>query len=553
MTRVVLAAELQNGGLDSVAGVAAHWARCGIAVQRVGAIPDAVDGDVLVVWSDRTPDEATQERLVELARRGTPLLLLGPTLAAWRGAQAVLDAAGVLPGALTQAHEIRLVAGRDGPGVATRMGGELCVSDRLLLLDKVADDVEQLLCASWRLADHAVATWRPESRVGTFNLAGDALDDPRVLRLLHRWLRHALGLDDGPDVRVGILGYGAIGHEHSAAIAAVPGLHLTAVCDRNVGRLAEARLLAPDVRTCDDAEQLVGADDVDLVIVSTPPNTHASWVLRALDAGQHVVVEKPFCLTVAEADEMVALAAERDRLLAVYQNRRWDADYLALRDVVRSGAIGDVFHLESFVGGYGHPCSYWHSDAEVSGGAVYDWGSHHLDWTLDLIPQPVRWVSATTQKRVWHDVSNADHSRVTLGFADGAEAEFVHSDLAAALKPKWYVLGTRGAVRGDWRHESVLARDAVGNLVEDPLAAAESPATLTVCTPVAGGGVSEQRLAIPPAPAQPFHRELADALLGDEPMSITAAGSRRNIAVMEAATRSAAEGGRPVELADLGA
>jgi predicted dehydrogenase len=182
-----------------------------------------------------------------------------------------------------------------------------------------------------------------------------------------------------------------------------------------------------------------------------------------------------------------------------------------------------VFHYESFVGGYGHPCNFWHSDEEISGGAVYDWGSHYLDWALDLMPQQVLHVTAAAHKRVWHDVTNADHSRVTMRFADGAEAEFVHSDLAAAGKPKWYVLGTEGAVVGQWRHP-------------------EEPAVLAVYD--ADGSVTA--LAVPPPPAYAFHRELADLLLSRAPMSLTPAGSRRNVAVMEAATISAQEDGRPV-------
>ena len=86
---------------------------------------------------------------------------------------------------------------------------------------------------------------------------------------------------------------------------------------------------------------LLADDGVDLVIVSTPPNTHAEWTLRALEAGKSVVVEKPFCLTVDEADRQIAAAKERGLTLAVYQNRRWDPDYLALKKVIRSGQIGE--------------------------------------------------------------------------------------------------------------------------------------------------------------------------------------------------------------------
>jgi scyllo-inositol 2-dehydrogenase (NADP+) len=118
----------------------------------------------------------------------------------------------------------------------------------------------------------------------------------------------------------------------------------------------------------------------------------------------------------------------------------------------------------------------------------------------------------------------------------------VHSDLAAALKPKWYVLGTGGALVGHWRHERLLGRNSVGLLTEDRLAAAESPADLTLHA--ADGSVTS--LALASAPRHAFHRELADLLVSDAPMSLTPAGSRRNISVMEAAVISAQENGRPV-------
>jgi predicted dehydrogenase len=424
------------------------------------------------------------------------------------------------------------------------LDGDLVVTDSWTTIDKTRDDVEVLLTAMTGLAEHPVMTWRPSTGVGVLTVGTEpsTLGDPAYRVLVHRWLRHALGVADGPAVRIGILGYGAIGHEHNEAIQAVPGLELVAVCDRNPLRLDAARLLAPDVVAHDDGDALLAADDVDLVIVSTPPSSHADWALRALRAGKHVVVEKPFCLTTAEADEMLDAAAATQRTLAVYQNRRWDRDYLTLKHLLRSGAIGDVFHYESFVGTYAHPCNYWHSDEEVSGGAIYDWGSHYLDWVLDLFQQPVAAVTGAAHKRVWHDVTNADHSRVTVLFEDGLEAEFVHSDLAAAMKPKWYVLGTAGAIVGSWRQERVVARNSVGNLAEDPLAAAESPAALSLHAP--DGSVTA--VANVPAPAQPFHRELAEQLLSGVPMSVTPQGSRRNIAVMEAATLSAREGGRQV-------
>lgn len=515
------------------------------ALRRAGStvrerlLPGA---DVVLVLGP--PPAGLVALLQETAGRGTPVLVVGPDPGP------LADAAGLVLGRTTPLHEVRVRPGPDAGEVCARSGGDLLVREAWPLVDKAADDVERVLTANVAYCEHPVATWRPATGVALLTVGSRPATyaDPAWQRTVHRLVRHLAGECDPDPVRVGVLGYGAIGHEHNAAIARTEGLELAAVCDPDPLRVAAARELAPAVRGHARGEELLDDDGVDLVIVSTPPDSHAEWTLRALSAGKSVVVEKPFCLTVEEADRQVAAAAERGLTLAVYQNRRWDADYLALKRVVRSGQLGEVFHYESFLGGYGHPCNYWHSDEAVSGGAIYDWGSHFLDWVMDLFPQPVAWVSATTHKRVWHDVTNADHSRVLVHFADGVEAEFTHSDLAAALKPKFYVLGTEGGLIGDWRFERVVGRSPVGTLLEDRLGHTDSPADLRTFVPDGAGGTSETRLSVPPAPAQPFHRELADQMLSGWPMSVTPEGSRKNIALMQAATASAADGGRPVPL-----
>src|SRR6202521_5717933 len=173
---------------------------------------------------------------------------------------------------------------------------------------------------------------------------------------------------------------------------------------------------------------------------------------------------------------MIDAASARDLDLTVFQSRLWDPDYLALRDVVRSGRIGEAFYMESFIGGHEHPFDFWHSHEPISGGTIYDWGSHYFDWILQLFPNPVRTVSAHAHKLVWHDVTNSDQVRVDLKFAGGAQASFLQSDIAAALKPKWYLLGTLGAVVGEWREETIKSRNPDGELIEERLGAAGSPA-----------------------------------------------------------------------------
>lgn len=530
-----------------------HLRRCGCSV-----VPYPEPAEAVVVFSDRPPEIDVLARLA-----GFSVLLAGPTLSAWRDAPGV-EMFGLLPGRLMPTHEIRLRPGPDGAELTVRMDVPLLFTDSWVHVDKAADDVAVLLTAYAGLVEHPVFTLRRAGGVGaagaaaagdvaapagaahgvfTLGSRAETVANPAYQRLVHRWLREAAGRRDAGPVRIGMLGYGAVGVEHAAAIGRTEGLELTAVCDLDPARVAAARSVAPQLVGYGEPGDLLRSEEVDLVIVSTPPNSHADWALRALEYDKSVVVEKPFCTTVGEADAMIDLATERGLALAVYQNRRWDADYLTLRAAVRSGAIGEVFHLESFVGGYGHPCNYWHSDVGVSGGALYDWGAHYVDWILDLLPQPLRCVTAHEHKRVWHDVTNADSTRVTLRFTDGVEAEFLQSDLAAALKPKWYALGTRGALVGSWRRASVLSRNPVGNLIEDRMTPAESPAELTLHA--ADGSVTA--LAQPPPPDAPFHRELADLLLTGEPMSVTPQQARRSVAVLSAATESIRGGGRAVE------
>jgi predicted dehydrogenase len=313
------------------------------------------------------------------------------------------------------------------------------------------------------------------------------------------------------------------------------------VCDSAPERRAAAAAAAPGVVTTDSADGLIEQDGIDLVVISTQPDSHARWALRAIEAGKDVVIEKPLSIDTASADAVLGAADAAGRLAVVYQNRRYDPDHLAIRRAVRSGALGNVFSIEAFIGGYGHPCNLWHSDATVSGGALHDWGSHVLDQILDLVPGEIEAVTATSHKRRWFDVTNADHARVTIRFTGGVEAEFVQSYLAAALKPRWYVLGTLGAIVGSWRTERVISRSDIGTLVEDVLAPADSPPLLDLHA--ADGSVT--RLAVPDAEPYPFHCELADRLRLGLPMTVTAAQSRRVLAVIEAATASAAADGRP--------
>jgi predicted dehydrogenase len=331
------------------------------------------------------------------------------------------------------------------------------------------------------------------------------------------------------DIRTALLAYGAIGDEHNKALLSTQGMVLSAVCDTNPERLEAALKIAPNAKSFADAQVMLDSGDIDLVVVSTPPNTHYYWAKQALTRGINVVLEKPMALTTDECDELMAIAKASNLLLVVYQNRRFDADFVTIKSLIESGEIGEVFHYESFVGGYSKPCSYWHSDVEVSGGAIFDWGSHFIDQILAVISSPLQYVNGLNQKRVWDHVTNADHAQVTLTFTDGVQAIFTNSDLAAARKPKFFILGTKGSIVGDW---DLSATGSVADL----------PAKITLHR--ADGSVE----SVPLQSLEPytFHRSLVSRINEGSTMSVTSEQSRDVVSIMQAAEESALLNGLPV-------
>ena len=506
------------------------------------AVEVVTDGDLLplhsakvvLAASDRALQPGQASQLTDFVRAGGGLILLHGTLAAWAESGDVSELAGWAPsgpGPLTE-----LVVRPDPSHLLTsRLGAELKVHDELYFSEGPPVVANVLLRASWRFSEQVVAY---ERRFGEGHFVQIGLGHDRSTyelegfqKLVQRTLMFVGGRTAAPAVGVGLIGYGAIAQAHAASITATAGLRLAAVCDVS----EERRALAArewSVPAHERVEDLLDDAAVGLVVVGTPPSIHADSVMAALRAGKHVVCEKPFALRVDEVDRMIDAAAASDLVLTVFQSRRWDPDYLALREVVRSGRIGEAFYMESFIGGHDHPCDFWHSHEPISGGTIYDWGSHYFDWILQLFDDPVRTVSANAHKLVWHDVTNSDQVRVDLTFAGGAQASFLQSDIAAARKPKWYLLGTQGAVVGEWQAEAVPA---------------DFPARVKVFRPAAGG-INEEVLALAPRDDHGFYRNLADHLAWDEALAVTPEQARRTVAVMEAASHSIARGGAQVEV-----
>jgi predicted dehydrogenase len=234
-------------------------------------------------------------------------------------------------------------------------------------------------------------------------------------------------------VRCAVVGYGGafnMGHAHANWVTEVPGLELTAIMDIDKTRKAVAEENFPQAQFYSSLSRMLEKAPVDLVIVVTPHNTHASVALKCLEAGKHVVLEKPMCITVKEATAMIEAAKKNKVMLTAFHNRRLDGDWMTMRDIIDKGLIGDIFWIEVYMGGFGRPGGWWRSDKKISGGALYDWGAHFVDWVLNLVPSKIENVTGFFYKLRWNNVTNEDHVEAIVRFKNGAGASIQQSSLA---------------------------------------------------------------------------------------------------------------------------
>jgi scyllo-inositol 2-dehydrogenase (NADP+) len=247
-------------------------------------------------------------------------------------------------------------------------------------------------------------------------------------------------------LRVGVIGYGLGGAAfHAPVIAATEGLAVTAIVTGNAERSAAARAHFPDATVVPGADRLWAmVDRLDAVVVTTPNRTHVPLATAALEAGLHVVVDKPLAPSAADARRLLDTARRQDRVLSVYQNRRWDGDFLTLRRLIADGELGDVYRFESRLERWRPvPKPGWRQDPapHEAGGLLYDLGSHLIDQALVLFG-PVSHVYAELDCRR-PGAAVDDDTFLALTHESGVRSHLWTSAVVAARAPRFRVLGSR--------------------------------------------------------------------------------------------------------------
>jgi scyllo-inositol 2-dehydrogenase (NADP+) len=327
------------------------------------------------------------------------------------------------------------------------------------------------------------------------------------------------------EIKAAIIGYGGafnMGLHHSNSMTKTGNIRTVAVCDADPTRLEQAKGdLGADLQTFTSVDKLLAKGDFDLAVLILPHNLHAPVAVKCLGAGKHVITEKPMCLSLKEADQMIEAARQAKVMLSVFHNRRWDPDFLAIRELVEKGVLGHVFHVEMFFGGWSAPRGWWRDDKKISGGQFFDWGAHFIDWLLQIMPEPIESVTGFFHKRVWQGMTNEDQVQAIVRFAGGEMADVQGSQIARAPKARWRLLGTKGGALHAGDHWQVF-------------------------TDVQGMGV-EMKVPFKEGSWDAYYQNIADHLVRGKELIVKPEQARRVIGIMDCAERSA-KTGKPVAL-----
>ena len=348
------------------------------------------------------------------------------------------------------------------------------------------------------------------------------------------------GTGAGEELRVGLIGFGLAGAVfHAPLIAATRGMRLAAVVTSNPERAGQARRVYTGALVLETPEQLwERSRELDLVVVASPNRTHAQLASAALDAGLAVVVDKPLAASAAEGRALVEAARRRGLLLTVFQNRRWDGDFLTLRLLIERGALGRVLRFESrFERWRPHAKPGWRQSGapEDAGGLLFDLGSHLIDQALQLFG-PARRVYAELG-RPYPGVETDNDTFIALEHLAGVRSHLWMSTAAAQPGPRFRALGTEAAYTKfglDVQEEALKEGGRPGSQ-----GWGEEPERLWG---LLGAGDDLRPLRTEPGCYHRFYQHLAAAMREGAPPPVDPAESVAVLDVVEAARRSHDEG-----------
>src|SRR5580700_10746537 len=336
-------------------------------------------------------------------------------------------------------------------------------------------------------------------------------------------------------IDVGLIGFGLAGRAfHAQVIRAVPGLHLAAILQRSGDEAAEKY---PDVRIVRSLDELLDIKEIQLVVVATPNDTHYPIARECLAAGRDVVVDKPFATTSEEANSLVQLAGASGRLVTVYQNRRYDGDFQAVRQLAAAGTLGRIVRFETTYDRYRPQLKTgaWRETQRPGSGILFDIAPHLIDHALLLFGLPE---AITADIRIERENAVADDAfDITLHYPGSMRAVLRSSILAAAPRPRFVLLGTKGS----FAKQSFDPQESNLRYGKIPVNTAwgwEPEENWRVLTIPSGDSFEQRRIPSANCDYRDYYANVRDTLLGRATIAVTTEWALNVMRLLELARES---------------
>lgn len=337
-------------------------------------------------------------------------------------------------------------------------------------------------------------------------------------------------------LNVGIAGFGLSGQIfHAPIIRSVPGMEILKVFSSNPQKVKQ---YLPDVVVVSTFDDLLTDERIDLVVITTPNHTHYELAKQSLLAGKHVVVEKPFVISSEEARDLIETANRQNRVLSVYQNRRWDNDFLTVKRFIESGIMGDIVQYEAHYDRYRPEITdRWREKEGPGSGMLYDLGSHLIDQALYLFGKPTSVYADIFPQRPGSKVDDYIHIVLTYG---NMRVILHSSSLVSKHGPRFQVHGIKGSFIkfGLDSQEDMLRQGGVPGDAGWGKDSEECYGELTLM--IDGRAVSEKIETLPGC-YESFYQSMYHAIAENAPVPVRAEEAMNTIKVIELAIRSSAE------------
>ncbi len=338
--------------------------------------------------------------------------------------------------------------------------------------------------------------------------------------------------------KICVIGYGGMGGWHVRHALSSDVLELAGIYDIKEERIKAAE--SEGIHTYKSLDEILADPDVEIVTVATPNDVHKEIAIKCLAAGKNVICEKPVTIACADLEEMIAASEKYGKLFTVHQNRRWDVDYLAMKQLAESGEIGKILNIESRIHGSRGIPSDWRGIKKYGGGMLFDWGIHLIDQMLQIFKQKIVKVYCEFTHITNNEVD--DGFKLTLTFEDGARTYIEVGTYNFIPLPRFYMQAKDGsALITDWREKCQVTKCKAWH--ESDVVPVQTAAGLTkTMAPRDEITTDCYELEKPVSDVHDFYRNFCRAIEGKEAQLVTHKEMMRVMRVIEAAFESVEKG-----------